>query len=140
MNLLPEAVQIMRFLPHATDPARSFFHVWTLARKARPGVRPTPFFGVEPDADLSGATRPARRRTTQEAPGLGFVLEQDVANMALVQRGLASAGCTGVRLSEQEQRIQQLHAEIDRRMRGVEGQARDGSTADDAEVESRSDR
>jgi len=53
----------------------------------------------------------ARRRSE-----LGFVLEQDVANMALVQRGLASAGCTGVRLSEQEQRIQQLHAEIDRRM------------------------
>lgn len=116
LNVLPEAVQVMRFLPHATDPARSFFHVWTLARKARPGVRPTPFFGVEADVDLSGATRPARRRTTQEAPELGFVLEQDVANMALVQRGLASAGCTGVRLSEQEQRIQQLHAEIDRRM------------------------
>ena len=116
MNALPEAVQVMRFLPHAVDPARSFFHVWTFARATRPGVRPTPFFGVEGDVDLSGATRPARRRTTQEAPELGFVLEQDVSNMALVQRGLVSAGCTGIRLSEQEQRIQQLHAEIDRRM------------------------
>ena len=116
MNVLPEAAQVMRFLPHATDPARCFFHVWTLARKAKPGVRPTPFFGVEPETDLSGSTRPPRRRTTQAAPELGFVLEQDVANMPLVQRGLASAGCRGVRLSEQEQRIQQLHAEIDRRI------------------------
>ena len=116
MNALPEAIQVMRFLPHATDPTRSFFHVWTLARKTRSGVRPTPFFGVESDADLSGATRPAQRRTTQERPELGFVLEQDVSNMALVQRGLASAGCTGIRLSEQEGRIQQLHAEIDRRI------------------------
>jgi hypothetical protein len=48
------------------------------------------------------------------------VLEQDVANMPLVQRGLESAGCDGVRLSEQEGRIQQLHAEIDRRIAAIE--------------------
>ncbi|MFO0690394.1 MAG: aromatic ring-hydroxylating dioxygenase subunit alpha [Myxococcota bacterium] len=116
MNALPESVQVMRFLPDATDPGRSTFHVWTLVRATRPGIRPTPFFGVEADADLSGATRPPRRRTTEAAPELGFVLEQDVANMALIQRGLASAGCDGIRLSAQEGRIQQLHAEIDRRI------------------------
>jgi phenylpropionate dioxygenase-like ring-hydroxylating dioxygenase large terminal subunit len=116
LNVLPEAVQVMRFLPDAVDPARCVFHVWTLVRATRPGIRPTPFFGVEPDADLSGATRPPRRRTTEASPELGFVLEQDVSNMALVQRGLASAGCDGIRLSEQEGRIQQLHAEIDRRI------------------------
>ncbi|MBK7951597.1 MAG: aromatic ring-hydroxylating dioxygenase subunit alpha [Deltaproteobacteria bacterium] len=116
MNALPEAVQVMRFLPDAVDPGRSTFHVWTLVRATRPGIRPTPFFGVEPDADLTGATRPPRRRTTEAAPELGEVLEQDVANMSLVQRGLASAGCDVIRLSEQEGRIQQLHAEIDRRI------------------------
>jgi hypothetical protein len=116
MNALPEAVQVMRFLPDARDPGRCVFHVWTFARETREGVRPTPFFGVEEDADLSGATRPPRRRTDQARPELGFVLEQDVSNMALVQQGLASAGCTEVRLSEQEGRIQQLHAEIDRRI------------------------
>lgn len=116
MNALPEAVQVMRFLPDPIDPGQCVFHVWTLARATRPGIRPTPFFGVEEDTDLSGATRPARRRTTEAAPELGFVLEQDVANMSLVQRGLTSAGCDGIRLSEQEGRIQQLHAEIDRRI------------------------
>lgn len=131
MNALPEAVQVMRFLPHATDPGRCVFHVWTLARKTRPGIRPTPFFGVEDDADLSGATRPPRRRTTQERPELGAVLEQDVANMPLVQRGLASTGCTGIRLSQQEGRIQQLHAEIDLRIAEV---ARNAGTADTAGI------
>jgi phenylpropionate dioxygenase-like ring-hydroxylating dioxygenase large terminal subunit len=116
MNALPEAVQVMRFLPDALDPGRCVFHVWTFARATRPGIRPTPFFGVEPEADLTGATRPPRRRTTQDRPELGDVLEQDVANMPLVQQGLTSAGCDGVRLSEQEGRIQQLHAEIDRRI------------------------
>ncbi|MEZ4334362.1 MAG: aromatic ring-hydroxylating dioxygenase subunit alpha [Myxococcota bacterium] len=116
MNALPEAVQVMRFLPDAVDPGRSVFHVWTLARATRPGIRPTPFFGVESDADLSGRSRPPRRQTTQARPELGDVLEQDVANMPLVQQGLGSAGCDGIRLSEQEGRIQQLHAEIDRRI------------------------
>lgn len=116
MNALPEAVQVMRFLPDAALPGRSLFHVWTFARATRPGIRPTPFFGVEADADLSGSTRPPRRHTTQARPELGDVLEQDVANMPLVQRGLGSAGCDGIRLSEQEARIQQLHAEIDRRI------------------------
>lgn len=121
MNALPEAVQVMRFLPDAVDPGRCTFHVWTLVRATRPGIRPTPFFGVEPDADLTGATRPPRRRTTEAAPELGDVLEQDVANMSLVQRGLASAGCDVIRLSEQEGRIQQLHAEIDRRIAARRG-------------------
>lgn len=116
LNMLPEAVQVMRFLPHPTSPAKSTFHVWTLMAQTRPGVRPTPFFGVEPDADLSGATRPPRRRTTQERPEVGDVLEQDISNMSRVQQGLVSASCEALRLSEQEQRIQQLHAEIDRRI------------------------
>lgn len=114
MNALPEAVQVMRFLPHPSDPGRCWFHVWTLMPKTRPGVRPTAFFGVEDEADLRGVRRPERRHTTQDAPGLGDVLEQDVSNMGLVQRGMQSSGCQTLRLSEQEQRIAQLHAEIDR--------------------------
>jgi phenylpropionate dioxygenase-like ring-hydroxylating dioxygenase large terminal subunit len=120
MNVLPESVQVMRFLPHPTNPARCWFHVWTLMPRTRPGVRPTAFFGVEEDADLMGRTRPERRHTTQDAPELGDVLEQDVANMPLVQQGLASSACDALRLSEQEQRIQQLHAEIDRRIEALD--------------------
>jgi hypothetical protein len=79
-------------------------------------VRPSPFFGVGADDDVSGNTRPPRIYTTQAAPGIGDVLEQDVSNMPEVQAGLESGRLKGgVRLSEQEQRVQQFHAEIDRR-------------------------
>jgi phenylpropionate dioxygenase-like ring-hydroxylating dioxygenase large terminal subunit len=114
-NCFPEAVQVMRFLPHATDPGKSWFHVWILVPTTRPGIRPPANFGVEDDVDVTGATRPARRHTRQEEAGLGYVLQQDISNMAQVQQGLMSRGMAdGVRLSEQEQRIMQLHAEIDR--------------------------
>ena len=134
LNMLPEAVQVMRFLPHATNPARSFFHVWTLMARTRPGIRPTPFFGVEDDTDLSGETRPPRRRTSQDCPEVGKVLEQDLANMSRVQQGLSSSGCESLRLSEQEQRIQQLHAEIDRRIRQADDE-RMGSPLSDQAVD-----
>jgi phenylpropionate dioxygenase-like ring-hydroxylating dioxygenase large terminal subunit len=116
LNCFPEAVQVMRFLPHPTDPAKSFFHVWILVPSTRPGVRPPANFGVEDDVDVTGAVRPPRRTTRQEQAGVGDVLQQDIDNMAAVQRGLASAGVATIRLSEQEQRIQQFHAEIDRRL------------------------
>lgn len=116
-NLLPESVQVMRFLPHGSDPGRCLFQVCTLMPSTPEGVKPSPFFGVEEGVDLGGGQRPPRRYTTQADPQLGEVLEQDVANMPLVQRGLASGGMRGgVKLSEQEQRIQQLHMEIDRVM------------------------
>lgn len=117
LNCFPEAVQVMRFLPHATDPNKSFFHVWILVPSTRPGIRPPANFGVEDDVDVTGKVRPQRRYTRQEQAGVGEVLQQDIDNMAAVQRGLASAGMAdGIRLSEQEQQIQQFHAEIDRRL------------------------
>jgi phenylpropionate dioxygenase-like ring-hydroxylating dioxygenase large terminal subunit len=116
-NCFPEAVQVLRFLPHPTDPAKSFFHVWILVPTTKPGIRPPANFGVEDDVDVTGKIRPKRAYTRQDNAGVGEVLQQDIDNMAAVQRGLASAGmATGIRLSEQEQRIQQFHAEIDRRM------------------------
>ena len=117
LNAFPEAVQVMRFLPHPTDPAKSFFHVWILVPTTKPGVRPPANFGVEDDVDVTGNVRPQRAYTRQDAAGVGDVLQQDIDNMAAVQRGLASAGMAdGLRLSEQEQRIQQFHAEIDHRL------------------------
>jgi phenylpropionate dioxygenase-like ring-hydroxylating dioxygenase large terminal subunit len=117
LNAFPEAVQVMRFLPHPTDPAKSFFHVWILVPSTKPGVRPPANFGVEPEIDVTGAVRPKRAYTEQDNAGVGDVLQQDIDNMAAVQRGLASVGmANGLRLSEQEQRIQQFHAEIDRRL------------------------
>ncbi|MNF30133.1 hypothetical protein D3C84_108530 [compost metagenome] len=106
---------VMRFLPHPSDPGRCTFNVWILIPKLKPGVRPPWYFGVEDDVDVSGATRPERRYASLDAPGLGEVIEQDLTNLVAMQRGLVSRGIRdGIRLGELEQRIQQLHAELDR--------------------------
>ncbi|HLG86512.1 MAG TPA: aromatic ring-hydroxylating dioxygenase subunit alpha [Alphaproteobacteria bacterium] len=116
-NAFPEAVQVMRYLPHATHAGKCHFSVWILVPPTKAGIRPPANFGVEEDVDVSGAARPVRRYNDQLRPELGDVLAQDISNMAVVQQGLISRGMAdGVRLSEQEQRVQQLHAEIDRRL------------------------
>jgi hypothetical protein len=58
--------------------------------------------------------RPQRRHTTHENPQGGEVLEQDIANMVTLQRGMHSRGLNGtIVLSEQERRIQHFLAELD---------------------------
>ena len=115
INLHPEGAMVMRFLPHPSDPGRCTFNVWILIPKLKPGVRPPWYFGVEDDVDVSGATRPERRYASLDNPGLGEVIEQDLTNLVAMQRGLVSRGIRdGIRLGELEQRIQQLHAELDR--------------------------
>eukprot|EP00456_Euglypha_rotunda_P012148 TRINITY_DN13398_c0_g1_i4.p1 TRINITY_DN13398_c0_g1~~TRINITY_DN13398_c0_g1_i4.p1 ORF type:complete len:435 (-),score=72.91 TRINITY_DN13398_c0_g1_i4:14-1318(-) len=89
-NTHPEGVLVMRFLPHATDPEKSYYHVWVISRKLKEGVRPPAYMGVEPDVDVSGSTRPARRYNSKQNPELGQVLEQDVGNIEGVQKGLRS--------------------------------------------------
>jgi phenylpropionate dioxygenase-like ring-hydroxylating dioxygenase large terminal subunit len=113
-NTHPEGVLIMRFLPHMTEPEKSLYHVWVISRKLKDGSRPPAYMGVEPEVDVSGATRPARRYNSKTSPELGEVLEQDVSNVEGVQRGLRSRSFQYNLYSEQEQRIMQLHAEIDR--------------------------
>jgi phenylpropionate dioxygenase-like ring-hydroxylating dioxygenase large terminal subunit len=114
-NAHPEGILVMRFLPHATDATKCNYHVWVMLPTLKPGVRPPAYFGVEPDVDITGTKRPARRHTTLEDPQLGEVMEQDVSNLKVMQRGIMSSGMrNGIRLSDFEQRIQQLHAEIDR--------------------------
>ncbi|MNG30277.1 hypothetical protein D3C84_1158660 [compost metagenome] len=82
--------------------------------------------GVEPDDDISGATRPERIRSTKENPRLGEVLEQDISNIEAVQQGLQSRGfAEGMRFAEHELRIQVLHAELDRYLKGGKWQTKD---------------
>lgn len=115
INAHPEGVMVMRFLPHASDPTRCRYNVWILLPKLREGIRPPAYMGVEEQVDISGTVRPERRYTSLGEPQLGEVLEQDIANLVHMQQGVMSAGMhDGVRLGELEQRIQQLHAEIDR--------------------------
>ncbi|MEC9358558.1 MAG: aromatic ring-hydroxylating dioxygenase subunit alpha [Pseudomonadota bacterium] len=113
-NTHPEGVLVMRFLPHPSDPEKSYYHVWVISRKLAEGARPPAYMGVEPEVDVSGTTRPARRYNDKYKPELGEVLEQDVANIEGVQQGLRSRAFDHNKYSEQEQRLVQLHAEIDR--------------------------
>lgn len=115
-NTHPEGVLVMRFLPHPTDPEKSLYHVWVISRKLKEGVRPPAYMGVEPDVDISGATRPACRHNSKTNTELGEVLDQDVSNVEAVQQGLRSRAFAGNLYSEQEQRILQFHAEVDRRL------------------------
>lgn len=120
MNLHPEGVLFMRMRPHATDPERAYYDVMVLSRRLADGVRPPAYMGVEPEVDVTGATRPARQRTTSDDPRGGEVLDQDIANMITLQKGMHSRGLRGViRFSEQEKRIQQFFAELDLYLAGA---------------------
>ena len=119
INMHPEGVLLQRFRPHPTDPERGYHDVFVLSAKLVEGRRPPAYMGVEDDVDVSGRVRPARRRTTHENPQGGEVLEQDIANMVTLQRGMHSNGLNGtIVFSEQERRIQQFLAELDLYLNG----------------------
>ena len=113
-NTHPEGVLIMRFLPHPTNPEKSLYHVHIISQKLKDGIRPPAYMGLENDIDISGKTRPGRRYNNKSKPELGEVLEQDIANVEGVQRGLRSRGFDFSKYSEQESRIMQFYAEVDR--------------------------
>lgn len=125
-NSHPEGILIMRFLPHPSDPGKFDYHVLVIMPKLKAGARAPFYMGVEPDDDISGATRPERIRSTKENPRLGEVLEQDISNIEAVQQGLQSRGfAEGMRFAEHELRIQVLHAELDRYLKGGKWQTKD---------------
>lgn len=113
LNMHPEGVLLQRFRPHPTDPERGYHDVIVLSAKLAEGRRPPAYMGVEDHVDVSGKTRPERRHTTHEDPQGGEVLEQDIANMVTLQRGMHSRGLGTIVFSEQERRIQQFLAELD---------------------------
>jgi phenylpropionate dioxygenase-like ring-hydroxylating dioxygenase large terminal subunit len=120
LNTHPEGVSVMRFLPHATDPEKFYYHVHIIMPKLKAGARPPFYMGVGPEDDISGATRPTREWTSMQNPNMGQVFEQDITNMRGTQLGLHSAGFPGgMRFAERELRVQVFHAETDRRLRGL---------------------
>jgi hypothetical protein len=109
----PEGILLQRFRPHPTDPEKGYHDVIVLSAKLADGRRPPAYMGVEADVDVSGKVRPPRRRTTHENPQGGEVVEQDIANMVTLQRGMHSRGLNDtIVFSEQERRIQQFLAEL----------------------------
>lgn len=122
LNMHPEGILMQRFRPHPTDPERGYQDVFVLSARLADGRRPPAYMGVEDDVDVSGQVRPAIRRTTHDDPQGGEVVEQDIANMVTLQRGMHSRGLHGtIVLSEQERRIQQFLAELDLYLEGGKG-------------------
>lgn len=114
LNMHPEGILIQRFRPHPTDPERGYEDLFVLSARLADGRRPPAYMGVEDHVDVSGKVRPPVRRTTAENPEGGEVVEQDIANMVTLQRGMHSRGLNEtIVYSEQERRIQHFLAELD---------------------------
>ena len=105
-----------RWLPDANDPGRHEMNVITLSAKLPEGVALPWYMGVEPDTDLSGRTRPERKRVPATPEMIGSVLSEDVANLQQSHVGMKSRGFRKVRFSQQEQRIQYYFTEWHKRM------------------------
>jgi phenylpropionate dioxygenase-like ring-hydroxylating dioxygenase large terminal subunit len=130
LNLHPEGVLFMRYLPHPHEAGRSDFHVTILMPKLAPGAGPPAYMGLEQSADIWPAARPPRLRRPDSAPDLGWALDADCTMVPAQQRGMRSPGLGSVRLSELEARIAHASAELARRMSettmGLTGRAADG--------------
>ena len=110
-----EAMLVMRFRPHPTDPERSTFEMTVLAHPVDDPAYNLPFYmGIEKGQDLSGQTPPERLKIGPGEPGLSFVLEQDSVLVPFVQQGVRSDGYKGAHYGEQEQRARHFHRELDR--------------------------
>ncbi len=114
----PEAVFIMRFLPHESDPERFYYDTMTLIFPAEdPNYRPPGWMGLPEGIDVSGSQRPATEHYgIHEDAGLGPVLSQDSALLPVVQKGMRSRGFKGQLWGEQEQRLRHFHVELERRL------------------------
>jgi phenylpropionate dioxygenase-like ring-hydroxylating dioxygenase large terminal subunit len=106
LNLHADDYWLFRQRPHATDPNRMYFDIWT--------------FKLVPD----GAEWPEPQEHQQFRHGdksIGLVLDQDAANLPGVQAGMNSAGYRGLWLGKQELRIRHFHKVIDDYIYGTEG-------------------
>jgi carnitine monooxygenase subunit len=114
----PEAVFLMRFLPHETDPERFYYDTMTLVFPVEdPGYTPPAWMGLPEGTDITGGIRPQTEHyRIDEDPKLGLVLDQDAAFLPVVQQGMRSRGFDGQLWSEQEQRLRHFHVELERRL------------------------
>jgi phenylpropionate dioxygenase-like ring-hydroxylating dioxygenase large terminal subunit len=114
----PEAVFLMRFLPHETDPEKFYYDTMTLLLPVEdPNYRPPGWMGLPDGTDVSGRARPATEHSSiEQDANLGLVLEQDSALLPVVQRGMRSRGFKGQLWGEQEQRLRHFHVELERRL------------------------
>jgi phenylpropionate dioxygenase-like ring-hydroxylating dioxygenase large terminal subunit len=114
----PEALFLMRFLPHPTNPERFYYDTMTLLFPADdPDYSPPGWMGLPEGTDVTGRTRPATEHySLEEDANLGLVLSQDAVFLPVVQQGMRSRGFKGQLWGEQEQRLRHFHVELERRL------------------------
>jgi phenylpropionate dioxygenase-like ring-hydroxylating dioxygenase large terminal subunit len=98
LNLHADDFWIFRQRPHATDPNKMYYDIWT--------------YELVPD----GHEWPQRAKHQVWKHGeksIGLVLDQDAANLPNVQAGMHSRGFRGLWLGRQELRIRHFHKVID---------------------------
>ena len=117
----PEAVFLMRFIPHETDPEKFWYDTMTLMFPVGdPDYCPPGWMGLPEGTDVSGSVRPPTQSyLIDEDPDLGMVLSQDAAFLPSVQEGMRSIAFKGQLWGEQEQRLRHFHVELERRL-GIE--------------------
>jgi phenylpropionate dioxygenase-like ring-hydroxylating dioxygenase large terminal subunit len=105
-----------RFRPDGPDPDRCLFEVLFLRPKPRSGATPRPAEPFDLDVDDSYTTVPGMPKS------LGFVLDQDTANLAAQTRGFKASKKRGQTLGNyQEVRARHLHSMVRRYI--AEGEA-----------------
>jgi phenylpropionate dioxygenase-like ring-hydroxylating dioxygenase large terminal subunit len=114
----PEAIFLMRFMPHETDPERFWYDTMTLLFPVDdPDYCPPGWMGLPEGTDATGAVRPETETfLLNEDPGLGLVLNQDADFLPSVQEGMRSKAFQGQLWGEQEQRLRHFHVELERRL------------------------
>lgn len=114
----PEALFLMQFLPHETDPERFYYDTMTLLIPADdPDYCPPAWMGLPEGTDVTGRTRPdTEHYAIDEDANLGLVLSQDSTLLPIVQQGMRSRGFSGQLWSEQEQRLRHFHVELEKRL------------------------
>lgn len=115
----PEAIFLMRFVPHETDPERFYYDTMTLIMPAEdPDYCAPGWMGLPEGTDITGQMRPATEHySITEDANLGLVLAQDSTLLPTVQRGMRSRGFKGQLWGEQEQRLRHFHVELERRLK-----------------------
>jgi phenylpropionate dioxygenase-like ring-hydroxylating dioxygenase large terminal subunit len=114
----PEAIFLMRFLPHETNPERFYYDTMTLMLPVDdPDYRSPGWMGLPDGTDVSGKVRPNTEVCSiEEHADLGLVLSQDSHLLPVVQKGMRSRGFKGQLWGEQEQRLRHFHVELERRI------------------------
>ncbi len=98
LNLHADDFWVFRQRPHASDPNKMFYDIWTY--ELVPQGQPWP-------------ERAKHQSWKHGDKSIGLVLDQDASNLPNVQAGMHSSGFRGLWLGSQELRIRHFHKVID---------------------------